>query len=97
MLARTSTRGAACPGCAVMSRRVHSRYERTLADTACGGQEVLIHLSARRFFCGNGTCTKGTFAEQVPGLTTRYGRRTCGLQAVLEAVGLALGGRAVPG
>ena len=77
-----------------MSRRVHSRYERTLADTASGGQEVLIRLGARRFFCGNGACAKGTFAEQVPGLTTRYGRRTCGLQAVLEAVGLALGGRA---
>ena len=37
---------------------------------------------------------KATFAEQVPGLTTRYGRRTCGLQAVLQAVALALGGRA---
>jgi hypothetical protein len=37
---------------------------------------------------------KTTLAEQVPGLTTRYGRRICGLQAVLAAVALALGGRA---
>jgi len=44
--------------------------------------------------CANGACPKGTFAEQIRGLTTRYGRRTCGLQAVLQAVGLALGGRA---
>jgi transposase len=77
-----------------MSRRVHSRYQRTLADTASGGQEVLIQLAARRFFCGNGACAKATFAEQIPGRTTRYGRRTCGLQAVLQAVALALGGRA---
>jgi transposase len=35
-----------------------------------------------------------TFAEQVPGLTIRYGRRTGQLQAVLQAVALALGGRA---
>ncbi len=35
-----------------------------------------------------------TFTEQVPGLTARYGRRTCGLQAVLESVALALGGPA---
>ena len=77
-----------------MSRRVHSRYPRQLADTASGGQEVLIDLQARRFFCGNGACGKTTFAEQVPGLTTRYGRRTCALQAVLQAVALALGGRA---
>lgn len=93
-MARTSTRGAACPGCGVLSRRVHSRYERKLANTASGGQEVLIRLSTRRFFCGNGACAKATFAEQVPGLTIRYGRRTCGLQAVLQSVALALGGRA---
>jgi hypothetical protein len=30
----------------------------------------------------------------VPGLTTRYRRRTCSLQAVLQAVALDLGGRA---
>ncbi len=78
----------------MVSRRVHSRYQRQLSDTASGGQEVLIALQARRFFCGNGVCAKGTFAEQVPGLTTRYGRRTCGLQAVLRAVAVALGGRA---
>jgi transposase len=85
---------AACPGCGAVSRRVHSRYERRLADNAAGGQEMLIVLQARRFFCGNPGCAKATFAEQVPGLTTRYGRRTCALQDVLVAVGLALGGRA---
>ena len=94
VVARTRASEAACPGCGVASRRVHSRYRRQLADTASGCQEVLIHLDARRFFCGNGACAKATFAEQVPGLTTRYGRRTCGLQVVLAAVGLALGGRA---
>ena len=67
---------------------------RQLADTASGGQEVLIDLRTRRFFCSNLGCGKATFAEQVPGLTTRYGRRTCTLQAVLRAVALALGGRA---
>ena len=94
VLARTCAPAAACPGCGVVSRRVHSRYQRQLADTASGGQEVLIDLQARRFFCSNGACAKATFAEQVPGLTSRYGRRTCGLQVVLRAVALALGGRA---
>jgi transposase len=94
VLARACASEAACPGCGVVSWRVHSHYQRRLADTASGGQEVLIDLQARRFFCGNGACAKATFAEQLPGLTTRYGRRTCGLQAVLQAVALALGGRA---
>lgn len=75
----------------MVSARVHSRYERKLADTASGGQEVLTHLQARRFFCSNDACAKATFAEQVPSLTTRYARRTCGLDGVLLAVGLALG------
>ena len=94
VLARTWAGEAACTGCGVVSRRVHSSYQRRLADTASGGQEVLIDLQARRFFCGNPGCAKTTFAEQVPGLTTRYGRRTCSLQGVLQAVALALGGRA---
>jgi transposase len=94
VLARNRASEAACPGCGVVSRRVHSRYQRKLADTASGGQEVLIDLQARRFFCGNGACVKATFAEQVPGLTTRYSRRTPALEAVLQAVALALGGRA---
>jgi transposase len=78
----------------MVSRRVHSSYQRQLADAACGGRELVIDLQVRRFFCGNPGCAKTTFAEQVPGLTTRYGRRTCHLQDVLQAVAMALGGRA---
>jgi transposase len=94
VLARACASRAACTGCGVVSPRVHSRYQRHLADTASGGREVIIDLRVRRFFCGNPGCGKTTFAEQVPGLTVRYGRRTCSLQAVLQAVALALGGRA---
>jgi transposase len=93
VLARTCASQAACTGCGMVSRRVHSSYQRQLADTASGGREVVVDLQVRRFFCGNPACAKSTFAEQVPGLTTRYGRRTCHLQAVLQAVALALGGR----
>jgi len=94
VLARTCGSGAACPECGTVSRRVHSRYRRQLADTASGGQEVRVDLLVRRFLCGSGGCARKTFAEQVPGLTARYGRRTCQLRGVLEAVALALGGRA---
>jgi transposase len=93
VLARTRTGEAACSGCGAVSRRVHSSYRRHLADTASGGQEVVIDLQVRRFFCDSG-CGKKTFAEQVPGLTARYGRRTLGLETVLVAVALALSGRA---
>jgi transposase len=92
--ASTRTREAACPACGTGSRWIHSRYERRLADTAVGGQETMIQLQVRRFFCRNQACAKKTFAEQLPGLTTRYGRWTAGLAQALRAIALALGGRA---
>jgi transposase len=85
---------AVCPVCGVPARRVHSRYERRISDTAVSGRELLIHLGVRRFFCDNVACSKKIFSEQVPGLTVRYGRRSIGLGETLRAVALALGGRA---
>ena len=92
--ASTQTLEAACPACGAASRQVHSRYERRLCDIAVASQETLIHLQVRRFFCRNRDCGKKTFAEQVPGLTTRYGRWSAGLTEALRALALALGGRA---
>jgi len=60
---------AVCPVCGRSSRRVHSRYERRLADAAIGGRRVVIRLQVRRLFCDDPGCAKTTFAEQVPGLT----------------------------
>ena len=77
-----------------MSRRVHSRYERRLLDTAAGGCEVVICLIVRRFRCVAPDCPKATFAEQVDGLASRHARRTPAVTVVLQAVALALGGRA---
>ncbi|MEE1783256.1 ISL3 family transposase [Streptomyces sp. SP17BM10] len=85
---------AACPGCGIWSDRVHSGYERRISDAAVSGQELVLHLRVRRFFCDSAECGKQTFAEQIPGLTFRYGRCTVPLRKAREAVALALGGRA---
>jgi transposase len=77
-----------------VSFRVHSRYQRRLLDTAIGGCEVVICLVVRRFICLSPECAKVTFAEQISGLTSRHARRTPAVTAVLQAVALALGGRA---
>jgi len=66
---------AVCPDCGVSSARVHSRYQRRLCDAAAGGQEVLVELRVRRFFCDSSCCERKTFAEQVPGLTDFATRR----------------------
>ena len=94
IVARTRTGALSCRGCGEVSARVHDRYRRRLADLACGGRPVEIVLRARRFCCGNPACEVATFAEQVPGLTGWYQRRTAGLRGLLEKVALALAGRA---
>jgi transposase len=54
----------------------------------------MVEVEVRRFFCDDGGCPARTFAEQVEGLTTRHARRTPLLRGMLEAIGLALAGRA---
>jgi transposase len=73
---------------------VHSRYERTLADGAAAGRQVVLRLRVRRFFCDSADCRLTTFVEQVDGLTVRHARRTPLARSMLETIGLALAGRA---
>jgi len=94
IVVRTLDGAAPCPDCELPSNRVHSCYERRLADSPIGDQPVLIELTVRRLYCGNGLCGRRTFVEQVAGLTFRYGRRTPASRRVLEALAVALACRA---
>jgi transposase len=85
---------AACLDCRQPSSRVHSRYQRTLADLPCSGQEVRLQVQVRRFFCLNQECPRRLFAEQLPSVMKRYARRTLRQEQALETIGLALGGEA---
>jgi transposase len=85
---------ARCPKCGGETDRVHSRYERRLADSPISGHEAVVRLRVRRFFCRQSDCRVKTFAEQVAGLTSPYARRTPPLVAALARIGLALAGRA---
>ncbi len=51
-------RTAICPVCQHRSRRVHSRYRRTLADLPCAGDPVTVHLTSRRFVCRRASCPR---------------------------------------
>ncbi|MET7845380.1 ISL3 family transposase [Streptomyces sp. NPDC005356] len=94
VVARGRAASAACPDCGRFSDRVHDSYQRRLKDLPLGGQEVLIHLTVRRFLCGTRDCPRRTFAEPFAQLTAPYARFTTRLNHVLERVGLALAGRA---
>ncbi|WP_240805744.1 transposase [Streptomyces sp. A1547] len=77
IVARTLEGSVSCPDCGLPSDRVHSCYERRLADTPVGDQPVLIKLTVRRLYCENDRCGRRTFVEQVGGLTREHGPAMC--------------------
>nr|WP_157136398.1 transposase family protein [Sagittula stellata] len=85
---------AACPRCGEISRRVHSHYQRRLADLPAHGRQVRLVLSARRFRCWSPLCRTRIFAERFsPAIAQPYARRTGRLQDLVRHLGLALGGQ----
>lgn len=83
-----------CPVCGRAAHRVHSRYQRTVADLPWNGVPVRLRLRSRRFFCDRAECPRAIFTERLPGLVARYARRTCQLAETLLLIGQALGGEA---
>jgi len=92
--ARPRAQTASCPGCGTLTDRLHSRYERRLADLPMSGQRVRIVLTARRFRCGVVTYARQVFAERFdPDVLVPWSRRTGRLDHIVHHLALALGGR----
>lgn len=85
---------AACPCCGTISKRVQSRYTRTLRDLPASGRLVHLIVRVRRFFCQERTCARRIFAERFPALTLPRVHFTLRLQETLRELGFALGGEA---
>jgi transposase len=85
-------RAAKCPLCHRRSKRVHSRYERTITDLPCAGDVVTIHLSTRRFVCRVRWCRQRIFTERLPSLVAPFARKTTRLWSQLQRNGFAMGG-----
>jgi transposase len=85
---------AACPLCSVLSASIHSRYRRCLTDLPWGTRVVHIHLMVRKFVCRHPNCPRRIFTERLPELVAPYARKTPRLITVLQALGIALGGKA---
>ena len=92
-IALISSRAAVpCSACGTLAQRIHSRYQRTLADLPWQGLAVTLTLETRRFFCEASSCARRIFAEPFPELAPARSRRSARLTALFSAVGLALGG-----
>jgi transposase len=83
-----------CPLCQVPADRLHSQYERTLADLPWGDWCVKLGLGVRKLFCDNPHCTRQIFTERLPGVVAPWARKTARLCQRLTAIGVMLGGAA---
>jgi transposase len=90
-----STQGVVpCPVCAVFAHRIHSRYERMLADLPWGPARVRWQLRVRKFVCGKVQSPRRLFTERLPDVVAPWARRPQRLATWLITIGLALGGAA---
>src|ERR687888_1978454 len=91
---RSTQTSAPCPLCATPARRIHSDYERTLADLPWAQYRVSLQLRVRKWFCRNRSCPRRIFTERLPTVAAPWARRTLRLAQRLGALGIALGGTA---
>ncbi|MBA2682721.1 MAG: transposase family protein [Ktedonobacteraceae bacterium] len=90
----TISEEAECPLCHRRSARIHSRYERSVADLPWMGCAVRLQLHVRCFFCSNQECARQIFTERLPTVVAPYARRTMRLADVFTIIGFAIGGEA---
>lgn len=91
--ARTAAGAMSCPDCGAITGRVHGYHERTVDDVAVDGRRVRVVVRIRRLVCPTYGCRQ-TFREQVPGVLSRYQRRTGRLAEQVGVVVRELAGRA---
>jgi len=91
---RSTQATAPCPLCTTPAQRIHSHYERTLADLPWAAYRVRLQLRVRKWFCGNRRCGRRIFTERLPTIAAPWARRTLRLAQRLVALGMALGGTA---
>jgi transposase len=94
IVARPALKAAVCPTCGSPSTRIHSTYQRSLADLPAQGRAVRISVRTGRFRCALPTCDQRIFTERlVATAARRFARRTTRLKGIVLHLGLALGGR----
>jgi transposase len=65
-----------CPLCSESSASVHSHYRRIVRDVPCGGLQVQLALTVRKFFCHNTYCPRKIFTERIPQFVEPWARMT---------------------
>jgi len=85
---------AQCPLCSTTTGRIHSRYQRILADLRCVNFSLSFVMQVGKFFCDNTACQRRIFTERLPQVAAPWARKTMRLVELLQTIGIALGGAA---
>ncbi|WYL93902.1 MAG: ISL3 family transposase [Gloeotrichia echinulata IR180] len=83
-----------CPVCNSPTHKIHSHYERKLADLSWANYSTSLELRVSKFFCINTKCKRRIFTERLANIVAPWARRTIRLASRLTDIGLALGGAA---
>ncbi len=83
-----------CPHCNRPSLRLHSHYQRTLADVPWADFTVRIDLTVRKWFCNTQACPRRIFTERLPAIVAPWARRTQRLADRQRMIGLTVAGTA---
>lgn len=94
LVVKTIQPTTSCPCCHQPTSRVHSHYQRIVADLPWQGVSVQLQLLTRKFFCINQRCSRRIFCERLPRVVAAYGRQTIRFNSALHLIGLLLGGQA---
>jgi len=88
LVVKTIQSTASCPCCHQPTSRVHSHYQRLVADLPWQGVSVQLQLLTRKFFCINQSCLRRIFCERLPKeqrrAEQRRARRLASYQQVWE-------------
>jgi transposase len=91
--AEVAMASALCPLCGNRSPKVHSRYQRTIADLPWRNVSLTLKIRVRRLFCANRRCERVIFCERLSEIAP-YARKTNRLEEALLSIALELGGEA---
>ena len=83
-----------CPVCGSSTHRIHSHYDRTLADLPCVDCRLTLLVQVSKFFCVNPECPRRIFTERFAEVAAPWARKTARLVQRMQKIGLALGGTA---
>ncbi|NEI67701.1 transposase family protein [Rhizobium leguminosarum bv. viciae] len=86
---RPASTASLCPVCGTRSERIHSRYQRRLADLPLVGKPVRLVIDARRFHCDAVLCGRRIFTERFDGdVLAPSSRRTARLDHIVQLISI---------